>query len=495
MDVQPSVFIAIDLGAGSGRVIAVIHDASCLSLDEVHRFESPAVDRDGGMFWDIDLIWSEIKSGLREAALKYDAGTISSIGVDSWGVDYGWMGGNQELLQSPYCYRDPRTDGLMDEVERSLGKSTIFEETGIQFMPINTLYQLRADLKQNAELPKDADCFLMIADMINHLLTGRMVCERTNASTTQLYNPRTLDWSYTLARGIGLSAAVMPEIIDPGTELGMLRSEIAAEAGLAQIPVIAVGSHDTASAVAGVPAGKSRFAYLSCGTWALLGTELVEPLISKEAMDLNFTNETGVANTFRLLKNITGLWLVQECRRTWQELDGKPISYDQLAEIASDAPALTAFVDPDAPEFAHGGDLPRAIRDFCERTGQRVPETRGETLRIAVESLALKAAVTLDQLESLTDQPTTVLHVIGGGVRNTLLMQCLANATQRTVVAGPVEATAFGNAIVQMMASGRLNSLAEGRGLLAETIATATFLPKENWLEQRQTFDLLLAKC
>ena len=483
------VYLAIDLGAGSGRVIALRSDAGTFELDQVHRFHSPAIEEEGRLCWDIQLIWDEIVLGLKQAAQAY-GNAICSIGVDSWGVDYAWFDSAGELSQLPYCYRDLRTHGSVDEVTGLFGRDVIFEETGIQFMPINTLYQLHDDIKGE----RVSDRFLMIADVINYWLTGRQVCERTNASTTQLYNARRQTWSQALAQGIELPSLTLPPLVSPGETLGPLKPDIAVKTGLGEIPVIAVGSHDTASAVAGVPACTESFAYLSCGTWALLGTELREPIITNAARQRNFTNETGVEGTYRFLKNITGLWILQECRRIWQEEDKREISYEELAEITENATPFAAFINPDDPKFSNCGDHPSLIQEYCQRSKQAVPSSRGQMLRVATESLALKVANTLEQLESLLDRSLEVLHVIGGGVQNAFLMQCIANATQRRVIAGPTEATALGNALVQMIAAGEVSSLREGRALLAKTIETTICEPNDSWDNARQRFTSLLAK-
>ncbi len=485
------VFLAIDLGAGSGRVMAVVYDDRMINLEQVHRFESPAIEEDGSLLWDLHLIWNEIKVGLRKAAQSYGS-AICSIGVDSWGVDYAWLDRDGELMRQPYCYRDTRNVRAMNEVCESLGRQFIFGRTGVQFMPINTLYQWHADLHHDPGIVNRAGCFLMIADTINYWLTGRMACERTNASTTQLYDPRSRNWSKELAGCMGLPVSVLPPLIDPGTVISRLKSDVAAEIGLSELPVVAVGSHDTASAVAGVPATSESFAYLSCGTWALLGTELSEPLITDAVLKHNFTNETGVDHTFRLLKNITGLWITQECRRVWRESDGIGITYDELMKLTESAEPFAAFIDPDAAEFSHRGDHPAAIQTYCQQTGQSIPNTRGEILRIASESLALKVATTLEQLESLLEHSLEVLHVIGGGVNDTFLVQCVANATQRRVIAGPVEATALGNAMVQMMACGEVESLTAGRALLDKLIETTSYEPTESWDSARKRFRELL---
>lgn len=488
------IYLAVDLGAGSGRVMAVRRNPS-LAQHEIHRFASAAIKRGNRWHWDLDAIWNEIKEGFRLAGERYGGEAIRGIGVDSWGVDYAWIGTGGELLAQPRCYRDPRTDGLVDEVCSRLSREVIFAETGIQFMPINTLYQLRADMRAGLTNDMRNGCFLMIADFINFRLTGRIACERTNASTTQLYNPVTRSWSEVLAKEIGIPLTAFPLIVDPGTVLGNLQQEVASETGLpATIPVIAVGSHDTASAVAAVPSTGAGFAYLSCGTWGLLGTETRIPCLSEEALAFNFTNETGVGETFRLLKNITGLWIIQECRRVWGERDGKDSSYEELTELAHRAEPGLSFIDPDAEDFRHPEDMPAAIREFCRKTGQRDPISRGEILRVALESLALKVAVTLDQLECLRGESLPVLHVIGGGVRNDVLMQFLSNATHRPVIAGPVEATALGNALVQMIASGDLESLASARELVARDLPLARFQPEACWNQRRQRLDLLLAK-
>lgn len=488
-----NVYLAIDLGAGSGRIMAVVLEAGRLRLTEVHRFQSAAVSTDDGLIWDLELIWREVRRGLRKAAEKFGP-DVQSIGVDSWGVDYAWIDPNGDLIPPPFSYRDPRHDGLMEELVGRWGREWIFERTGIQFMPINSLYQWAADLRDRPEVVRQAKRFLLIADILSYWLTGRQMCERSNASTTQLYDPQRRTWSHDLAQRLGLPLSVLPPLCDPGTLLGPLKTALSQETGLPPVPVVAVGSHDTASAVAGVPASSDRFAYLSCGTWALLGTELEQPRITPEVLRHNFTNETGVDGTFRLLKNITGLWIIQECRRQWEEEDGAALAFADLAELTAAAPSGKAFIDPDADAFRARGNQPEAIRRACVASGQPAPQRRGEVLRVALESLALKVHVTLDQLEALLGEPLEVLHVIGGGTQDPFLMQCIANATRRPVVAGPVEATAFGNALAQMRAQGTLLSLQDGRTLLRESIATTTYAPAESWDSHRERFRSLLAK-
>ena len=471
--------------------MAVLLGDNKLQLEQVYRFDSPPIEQDTSLFWDIGQIWNEIMLGLRKAAEQY-GDAIRSIGVDSWGVDYAWFDKNGELLRLPHCYRDARTSGVMEEITERLGRQFIFAETGIQFMRINTLYQLCADLGEDPWVVNQADHFLMIADAINYWLSGKKACERTNASTTQLYDPQARDWCHELSDRVGLPSSIFPKLVDPGVTLGSLKSNVADETGLADVSVIAVGSHDTASAVAGVPAATDSFAYLSCGTWALLGTEVAEPIISEVPLEHNFTNETGVGGAFRLLKNITGLWILQECRRVWQETDQRVISYQELTDLEEDAESLTAFIDPDDPIFGTRGNHPEAVQRFCEKSDQPVPTTRGQVLRVATESLALKVATVLQQLEALLGTSLDVLHVIGGGVHNAALMQGISNATERKVIAGPAEATAMGNALVQMMAAGEVASLDQGRALLANTIETTTYEPCESWDNARQRFRSLL---
>ncbi len=468
-------FLAFDLGAESGRAVLGCFDGEKLSLSEVYRFPNGPVRVLGSLYWDVLHLWSEIKHGLRLCARQGKVELVG-IGVDTWGVDFALLGADDSLLGNPHHYRDPRTEGMMEEAFRRVPREEIFERTGIQFMPINTLYHLLAMAIHEAPALKLARTFLMMPDLFNFWLTGRKVCEFTDATTTQFYDPRKGTWSKLLFKKLGLPFHILPEIVPPGTVLGPLLPSVAEEVGLRKVPVIAPACHDTGSAVAAVPARGEDWAYISSGTWSLMGTEITEPIINAQSLAYNFTNEGGVCGTFRFLKNIMGLWLVQECRRTWARA-GEEFSYEELTEMAACAEPFKALVDPDHPVFLRPGDMPATIKNFCERTGQPVPETKGAILRCALESLALKYRWVLERLEAMLRRRLEVIHIIGGGSRNKLLNQFTADATQRLVMAGPAEATAIGNILMQTLASGYIASLQEGREMVRRSFKMTTYEP------------------
>lgn len=488
-----SVHLAIDLGAGSGRVIAgLVDDADGkLSLEEIHRFENEPFENEGGLYWDFEALWDGILDGLRLAVDRFGAAAIRSIGVDTWGVDYGFLDTAGKLLAVPRHYRDGRTMGVMAEFLTRVPADLVFENSGIQFMDINTLVQMGAEVNDPESVLPKADRFLMIPDLINHRLTGKILCERTNASTTQLYNPLKKDWSRFLFEKLGLPLAIAPEFVEPGRSLGSILGPLAAETGLApETEIVTVGSHDTASAVAAVPAESgSRFAYLSSGTWSLLGVEIDKPVLTPLAREYNFTNEVGVFDTIRLLKNINGLWLVQECRRVWKE-QGNDWSYFDLAKMAIGAERLQSLIDPDDERFSRRGDMPKLICDFCRETGQAVPKGPAEILRLVTDSLALKVRFVLERLEKLVGYRIEILHIIGGGGQNDQLNKSIASSVDRPVVVGPYEATAVGNLMMQMVACGKLASLEEGRALIRRSFETRTFAPAHprEWAEAYERF-------
>ena len=491
-----AIYLAVDLGAGSGRVIAGIMSQGKLSLEEVNRFENVPIQKEGGLFWDFEALWKGILEGLKLSVDRYGAERILSIGVDTWGVDYGFLDADGKLLADLRHYRDPRNKGVMDDLFQRVSADTIFEKTGIQFMDINTLTQMGAVMEDPDSALPEAEQFLMIPDLIAHRLTGVAKCERTNASTTQLYDPVKKDWSRTLFQALGLSLDVAPELVEPGATLGVILPEIVEKTGLSsETKVVTVGSHDTASAVAAVPAEpSSNFAYLSSGTWSLLGVEIDEPIITQLAREYNFTNEVGVFDTIRLLKNINGLWLVQECRRVWKE-EGNDWGYFDLAKMAAGAERLQSFIDPDDPRFAGRCDMPAEIADYCRETGQIVPEGPAQILRLVTDSLALKVRFVLDRLEKLIDRPIDILHIIGGGGQNDQLNMSISSSINRPVIVGPYEATAAGNLMMQEVASGRLDSLEEGRALIRNSFATKRFEPQhpKEWEEAYQRFAKLIS--
>ncbi|GAA0213878.1 rhamnulokinase family protein [Actinomadura nitritigenes] len=447
-------FAAVDLGASSGRVMAGRVGPGVLELEEVRRFPNRPVRVNGTLHWDILGLYGNILDGLRAAP----AG-LASVGIDSWAVDYGLLDADGRLIGNPVHYRDARTDGVMDRIRAEVGDDLLYQTSGLQFLPFNTVYQLAADdLSRAATL-------LMVPDLLAHWLTGAVGAERTNASTTGLLDVRDGAWSRDLLARLGLPAGILPPIREPGEVLGTLRPDVAEETGRpATLPVVAVGSHDTASAVAAVPATTGRFAYISCGTWSLVGVELSEPVLTEASRKANFTNEGGVDGTVRYLRNVMGLWLLQESMRAW----GNPDLPSLLAE-AADVPGLRSLIDPDDPEFLPPGDMPARIAAHCRRRGFPEPATRAETVRCVMDSLALAHRATLRQASRLSGQEIDVVHLVGGGSRNELLCRLTADASGLPVVAGPVEATALGNVLTLARAHGLAGSLAESRALVAAT--------------------------
>jgi rhamnulokinase len=475
-------YLAFDLGASGGRAIIGRFDGERLALIEVYRFPNDPVmlpRRDGGvsLHWDIVGLFQHVKEGLRRAVAAGDE--LVSLGLDTWGVDFGLLDAQGGLLGLPYHYRDRRTAGMLEEAFRRVPRAEIFAATGIQFMPFNTLYQLLAMAARAEPALAAAHTLLMIPDLLNYWLTGRAASERTIASTTQFLDPRTGDWDRGLLERLGLPVRMLPPIIPPGTVLAeRLLAHVAEETGAQHVRVIAPGCHDTASAVAAVPAAAPGFAYLSSGTWSLLGAEVAAPALGEPALAANVTNEAGVCGTTRLLKNITGLWIIQECRRVWAA-GGQALSWDEIVAQAAQAEPFTAVIDVDAPEFAVPGGMPDRIQAYCRRTGQPAPETVGGLARVVYESLAAKYRLTLERIEKLLGRPLTPLHVVGGGSRNRLLNQFAADATGRPVVAGPVEATAIGNILLQMLATGALSSLAEGREIVRRSFPVEVYAPQD----------------
>jgi rhamnulokinase len=480
-------FLALDLGAESGRAVVGRFDGKTLRLEEVHRFANGPIRIHDSLHWNVLSLFAEMKHGLAKAVHEHE-GELATIGVDTWGVDFGLLDRAGHLIGNPYHYRDSRTDGMVEQAFDIVPREEIFEQTGIQFMQLNSLFQLLAMARQKAPTLEIAETLLMMPDLFNYWFTGQKGCEYTDASTSQCYDMGRGRWASSLLEKLGLPAHIFPEIIQPGTELGPLLPGIAAEIGLEQkLAVIAPGSHDTASAVAGVPvaeADKGSFAYISSGTWSLMGTETATPVINEKSLAYNFTNEGGVQQTIRLLKNIMGLWLVQECRRTWAQ-QGDELSYDDLTRMASAALPFSALVEPDDSTFLAPGDMPARLRDFCMRTGQTPPETQGAFVRCALESLALKYRWVVEKLEALTGRSITVIHIVGGGTKNRLLNQFTADATGRPVVTGPVEATAIGNILMQMLAVGQISSLSEGRELVRRSFSVETYQPQNEaaWTE------------
>lgn len=463
-------YLAVDLGASSGRTIVGTFEDGKLSLKEMNRFWNGPTEINGTLFWDFVHLFRNIKEGISLAKKEYGDGLVS-MGIDTWGVDFGLFDADGKLLRNPVHYRDSRTMGMFEKVFERVPKGDVFGQTGIQFMEINTLYQLMSLSLEDSFQYKAASKMLFVPDLLNYWLTGKMAAERSFASTSQFYNPVTKDWAYDLLEKLGIRTDLFAELVDPGTVIGDTDG----------LPVVAVGSHDTASAFAAVPLEKGEIsAFLSSGTWSLLGTELPEPIINDDALAANFTNEVGVCDTIRFLKNLSGLWVIQELRRVWNEQDFG-YSWHAMEHMALEAQPFEFFVDPSDDVFLAPGDMATRIQDYCERTGQARPETHAQILRAAYEGLAMLYAHTYDTLEQLSGRTLNTLRIVGGGCKDTLLDQLAANATGRKVVIGPTEATATGNLIVQMLAMGDIQSLEEGREVIRNSFAeeTKTFEPQE----------------
>ncbi len=476
-----SSILAYDLGASSGRALLGRLINGKIEVEELHRFSNDPVQVGDRLQWDILRLFHEIKQGLLKA--KHQGITVQSLAIDSWAVDYGFIGKNGELLGNPYHYRDRHTDGVMQRILETIPESEIFGRTGIQFLPFNTIYQLAALKEADSPLLREAHRFLMIPDLLRYFLTGEMHNEFSNATSTQLYNPIENRWDAELLRKLGLSSTWFGDVVRPGTKVGQLQASVTEELGIPSIPVYAVAEHDTGSAVVAVPALERSFAYLSCGTWSLMGTEVDQPVINELAQQLNFTNEGGAYDTYRLLKNIMGLWILQESRREWERA-GMTYSFPELVELADQAAPFTAFIDPDDPLFLHPGDMPAKVQQYCRNTGQQVPESPGAIVRCILESLALKYRYVLEMTERLSGKQFGGLHMVGGGIHNTLLCQWSSNAIGKPVWAGPAEGSAIGNLVVQWIAQGELSDIWEARKVIAESFPVTTYEP-----EQREAWE------
>jgi rhamnulokinase len=469
-------YLALDLGAESGRAMLGQFDGERLQITEAHRFANMPVRLPDGLHTDVLRIWAEINQGMIQAA-RTCGGALAGIGVDTWGVDFAFLDRQGGLLANPYQYRDRMTDGILEKAFAIVPRQQIFEQTGIQFMQINSLYQLLALKLGGSPLLDAASQLLMIPDLFNYWLSGSALAEFSIATTSQCYDPRRADWARPLLAAFGLRADLFPRVVPPGTVLGSLNPALSEDTGLAKgVPVIAPGGHDTALAVAAVPARSKDFAYISSGTWSLLGAELNEPCINAKSLERNFTNEGGVGQTYRFLKNLTGLWLVQECKRSWARR-GEDLSYGDLTAMAADAAPLRSLVNGDSPEFAPPGKMPERIQEYCQRSGQPVPETKGEIVRCALQSLALSYRWALAQLEDVLGRRLDPIHIVGGGTQNKLLNQLAADATGRQVVTGPVEATVVGNVLMQAVALGHLASLDELRAVVRRSFEVSTYEP------------------
>lgn len=467
-------FLALDMGAESGRgVVGTLADNK-LTLEEVHRFANEPVRLGNTLYWDLPRLHAEQLVAIGKART---AGALSGIGVDTWGVDFGLLDASGALVGLPVHYRDARTHNITDAVFARVPRSEVFAQTGIQILSINTLFQLAALVQQSPRLLDAAQTLLWMPDLFHYLLTGRRQAEFTIATTSQMVDPRARGWARGLLDALELPTHLLPPLVEPGSDCGPLFPAIAEATGAGPLPVTAPAGHDTACAVAAVPAeGPDGWAYLSSGTWSLLGVEVAAPVINAQTEAANLTNEGGVAQTFRLLKNIAGLWLVQECRRAWARR-GDEHSYEQLMRLAADAPALAAFVDPDHFSLLAPPDMPTALAELCRATQQTPPQSVGAIVRCALDSLALKYRWTLDTLQDITDRTIHTLHIVGGGAQNTLLNQLAADATGRVVHAGPIEATAIGNVLLQARSQNLIGSLDELRAIVRASFAIQTYEP------------------
>lgn len=491
------IYLAIDLGAESGRVMAGLFDGKQVRLEELHRFPNGPVHVADTMRWDLLRLWSEIQSGLAKAAVRFGQ-NIVSVGVDTWGVDFVLLSKTGEMLGQAYHYRDRRTLGVLEQTFQRVPRNEIFAQTGLQFMEINSLYQLVAMNQANGPLVEQADRFLMIPDFFHWLLSGSRVVEFTNATTSQMFNPTTRNWAFDLLRQLNIPSQMFGDVVDPGTKLGSLREEVARRTGLPRLSVVAPATHDTGAAVAAVPTentGRANWAYISSGTWSLMGLELPHAVLTQRALELNVTNEGGIDGTYRLLKNIMGLWLVQECRRSF-ERNGTPYDYGLLAQVARDARPFRAFVDPDDHAFLAPLDMPEAIREWCRDTNQEIPDSDGGVVRCALESLALKYRTVLGWLEELSGERVEVIHIVGGGTQNELLNQFTANATGRPVITGPIEATALGNILVQARTAGAVGSLAEIRSVVRASSTMQRYEPQNTgaWNDAHARFTAIVGR-
>ncbi len=474
--------LAFDFGASSGRGILGRFDGEKLTLDELHRFSNDPVEVGGHLYWDVlRLFWD-----MQQTLIKYanrGEGSLASIGIDTWGVDYGLLDRDGDLLGNPYHYRDNRTEDIMEEAFSRMSREEIFQRTGIAFQKFNTLYQLLAMVVQKPHIMDKADTLLFMPDLLAYFLTGDKGTEFTEASTGQLLDAATGDWCYELLDAMSIPRDIFTPIQQPGSLKGRIKSDLGSLLGVGSVPVIAVATHDTGSAVVAVPAMEGSYAYLSSGTWSLMGVEVDKPVINEKTLEWNYTNEGGVNGTYRLLKNIMGLWIIQECKREWDRR-GEVYSYGEMADMAETAAPFQSFIDPDNDAFYSPGQMPQKIQQFCKDSGQKVPETKAEIIRCVFESLAMKYRWSMEKLEEITGKRLDALHIVGGGSQNKLLNQLTANAIARPVICGPVEATATGNLMVQAMALGEVANLREIRQVVKNSFPTEDYMPQDT-----QTWD------
>ncbi|HAV13857.1 MAG TPA: rhamnulokinase [Opitutae bacterium] len=488
---QKKVYLAVDLGAGSGRVLAGEFDGNRIELHELNRFDNIALELPSGVHCNIPSLYHNILDGLRTAADTYGDAVVS-LGIDTWGVDYGLFDKNGRLLGLPYNYRDSRTDGMVEKAFEKVPKEEIYKKTGIDCLFFNSIYQLLSEVETDSPALSVAEDLLFTPDLLGYWLTGNKTQERSIASTSQLYNPTTKDWDFELIESLGIPKRLFKKISDPGSVLGELSDKVARRTGLSGVKVITVGGHDTASAVAAVPSQSPTPAYLSSGTWSLLGLELPEPVINEQSLTDGFTNEIGVNNKVRFLKNICGLWLIQQSKRYWRA-GGEDIAYSKMASFAAKATPFRSLINPDDKRFIEAGRMPEKIQEFCHETGQPVPETKGEIIRCIYESLALRYAQVWQKLVQYTEHKPETLHIVGGGCQDKLLNQFAANAIGVRVAACPVEATGLGNILSQMLPDKVISGLSEGRKIVLNSSLVEIFEPADQvpWQEAKAKFSQL----
>lgn len=470
--------VAFDYGASSGRAMLGRFDGGKLDLSEIHRFANEPVMVGDNLYWDVLRLFYEMKQGI----LKCTAGgikDIASMGIDTWGVDFGLLDSNGRLLGNPFHYRDINTEGMIEKASEIVPLREIYETTGIAFQVFNSLYQLYSMKLNNSPILEKASTMLFMPDLLRYFLTGEKGNEFTIASTSQMLDARTGDWASDLLGKLGVPQNILTGIICTGTIAGKLTASVAGELGIGQVPVVAVAEHDTGSAVVSVPASEGKYAYLSSGTWSLLGVESSVPVINDDTYSMNYTNEGGIYGTTRLLKNIMGLWIYQECKRAWDK-SGEIVSFDELENGASQAASFVSFIDTDDSSFYRPGKMPEKIQEYCRKTGQKVPGTKPEIVRCIMESLAFKYRMSLEGLEKIVGYSLPVLHIVGGGSRNIMLSQFTSNALARPVITGPVEATAAGNLVTQLLALGEVRNLSEGREIIRNSFPTVEYTPKDN---------------
>lgn len=487
--------LAFDYGASSGRAILGSFDGEKLVLKEIHRFSNDPVVVGDSMYWDILRLYHELKQGILTGRNE-TGGNVDSIGIDTWGVDFGLLDKDDVLLGNPFHYRDSRTDGMIGEALKKVSRERIYNDTGIAFQKFNTIYQLLSMVINKSSLLENAETLLFIPDLLTFFLTGNKACEYTVASTSQMLQAGRGTWAYDLLNELGIPVKILPDITEPCTRAGTIRQSVKDELGVGDIPVISVASHDTASAVIAAPLESSNDAYISSGTWSLLGTEREKPVVNEKTMKLNYTNEGGIDRTARLLVNIMGLWVYQECRRAWRK-QGIEISYDEMDALADAAKPFQAFIDVDCDTFYSPGNMPGKVVDYCRKTGQSLSSDRGSIIRTVMESLAMKYRSAVEGLEEIIEEKIPALHIVGGGCKNRMLSEYTANVLNRPVTAGPVEATAIGNIMAQLIALKEVKDLNEAREVVKRSFPTEIYQPQnaEAWDEAYNRYKNIIGKA